>query len=152
MLPIYFEIEYKLLCFMPFHHLLVSLTWVGDQSSHCSLYFRILSGQSQVKVWCTKQESSVFNIDMKANICCVKYNPGSSIHVAVIYYINSHFLIACSLLVEPFTGSCWIFFLLFERERKRKRCRWVWGKCFLRLYCPNCLDFLTQFLWGSSTA
>ncbi|KAL1821762.1 hypothetical protein ACET3Z_016631 [Daucus carota] len=37
----------------------------------------------KVKVWCTKQESSVLNIDMKANICCVKYNPGSSIHVAV---------------------------------------------------------------------
>lgn len=37
----------------------------------------------QVKVWCTKQEASVLNIDMKANICSVKYNPGSSYHVAV---------------------------------------------------------------------
>ncbi|KAK8330541.1 hypothetical protein V6Z12_A10G011800 [Gossypium hirsutum] len=37
----------------------------------------------QVKVWCTKQEASVLNIDMKANICSVKYNPGSSVHVAV---------------------------------------------------------------------
>ncbi|KAG6527669.1 hypothetical protein ZIOFF_009795 [Zingiber officinale] len=37
----------------------------------------------QVKVWCTKQEASVINIDMKANICCVKYNPGSSFHVAI---------------------------------------------------------------------
>lgn len=41
------------------------------------------SDDCKVKVWCTKQESSVVNIDMKANICCVKYNPGSSIHVAV---------------------------------------------------------------------
>nr|CAB3451209.1 unnamed protein product [Digitaria exilis] len=37
----------------------------------------------KVKVWCTKQEASVINIDMKANICSVKYNPGSSFYVAV---------------------------------------------------------------------
>lgn len=41
----------------------------------------------QVKVWCTKQEASALNIDMKANICCVKYNPGSNFHVAVGGYI-----------------------------------------------------------------
>lgn len=37
----------------------------------------------QVKVWSTREEMSVLNIDMKANICCVKYNPGSSNHIAV---------------------------------------------------------------------
>ncbi|KAF4372605.1 hypothetical protein F8388_027278 [Cannabis sativa] len=37
----------------------------------------------KVKVWCTNKESSVLNIDMKAKICSVKYNPGSSFHVAV---------------------------------------------------------------------
>ncbi|XP_078443269.1 transducin/WD40 repeat-like superfamily protein [Wolffia australiana] len=41
------------------------------------------SDDCKVKVWCTKQEASVFNIDMKANICCVKYNPGSSIHLGI---------------------------------------------------------------------
>ncbi|XP_059450603.1 E3 ubiquitin-protein ligase COP1 [Corylus avellana] len=41
------------------------------------------SDDYKVKVWCTKQEASVLNIDMKANICCVKYNPGSSNHIAV---------------------------------------------------------------------
>lgn len=41
------------------------------------------SNYKQVKVWCMKQESSVINIDMKANICSVKYNPGSSMYVAV---------------------------------------------------------------------
>lgn len=41
------------------------------------------SDDCKVKVWCTKEENSVLNIDMKANICCVKYNPGSSIHIAV---------------------------------------------------------------------
>lgn len=41
------------------------------------------SDDCKVKVWCTKQEASALNIDMKANICCVKYNPGSSIYVAV---------------------------------------------------------------------
>ncbi|URE24239.1 E3 ubiquitin-protein ligase [Musa troglodytarum] len=40
------------------------------------------SDDCKVKVWSTKQEASVINIDMKANICCVKYNPGSSVHVA----------------------------------------------------------------------
>ncbi|XP_022877925.1 E3 ubiquitin-protein ligase COP1-like isoform X2 [Olea europaea var. sylvestris] len=41
------------------------------------------SDDCKVKVWCTNQEASVLNIDMKANICSVKYNPGSSINVAV---------------------------------------------------------------------
>ncbi|XP_073138412.1 E3 ubiquitin-protein ligase COP1-like [Henckelia pumila] len=41
------------------------------------------SDDCKVKIWCTKQEASVINIDMKANICSVKYNPGSSFHVAV---------------------------------------------------------------------
>ncbi|KAG8385777.1 hypothetical protein BUALT_Bualt03G0080500 [Buddleja alternifolia] len=41
------------------------------------------SDDCKVKIWCTKQEASVLNIDMKANICSVKYNPGSSLHIAV---------------------------------------------------------------------
>ncbi|XVF71830.1 hypothetical protein PTKIN_Ptkin12aG0071100 [Pterospermum kingtungense] len=41
------------------------------------------SDDCKVKIWCTNQEASVLNIDMKANICCVKYNPGSSNYVAV---------------------------------------------------------------------
>ncbi|KAH9551797.1 hypothetical protein CY35_09G031600 [Sphagnum magellanicum] len=41
------------------------------------------SDDGKVKVWCTRQETSAINIDMKANICCVKYNPGSSNFVAV---------------------------------------------------------------------
>ncbi|KAJ7964794.1 E3 ubiquitin-protein ligase COP1 [Quillaja saponaria] len=41
------------------------------------------SDDCKVKVWCTKHEASVLNIDMKANICCVKYNPGSCNHIAV---------------------------------------------------------------------
>ncbi|KAG5551681.1 hypothetical protein RHGRI_009933 [Rhododendron griersonianum] len=41
------------------------------------------SDDCKVKIWCTNQEASVINIDMKANICCVKYNPGSSFNVAV---------------------------------------------------------------------
>ncbi|KAJ3695939.1 hypothetical protein LUZ60_001316 [Juncus effusus] len=41
------------------------------------------SDDCKVKIWCTKQESSVINIDMKANICSVKYNPGSSMYIAV---------------------------------------------------------------------
>ncbi|KAH9313650.1 hypothetical protein KI387_022277, partial [Taxus chinensis] len=41
------------------------------------------SDDGKVKIWCTRQETSVLNMDMKANICCVKYNPGSSNYVAV---------------------------------------------------------------------
>ncbi|CAM6037565.1 unnamed protein product [Sphagnum compactum] len=41
------------------------------------------SDDGKVKVWCTRQEMSALNIDMKANICCVKYNPGSGNFVAV---------------------------------------------------------------------
>jgi WD40 repeat protein len=43
------------------------------------------SDDGKVKVWCTRQEMSALNIDMKANICCVKYNPGSSNFVAVTF-------------------------------------------------------------------
>ncbi|KAJ7246850.1 hypothetical protein O6H91_Y427300 [Diphasiastrum complanatum] len=41
------------------------------------------SDDGKVKVWCTKQEKSVMSLDMKANICCVKYNPDSSNFLAV---------------------------------------------------------------------
>ncbi|RID66885.1 hypothetical protein BRARA_D01997 [Brassica rapa] len=41
------------------------------------------SDDCKVKVWCTRQEESVLNIDMKSNICCVKYNPGSGNFIAV---------------------------------------------------------------------
>jgi E3 ubiquitin-protein ligase RFWD2 len=41
------------------------------------------SDDGKVKVWCTKQEASALSLDMRANICCVKFNPGSSHHVAV---------------------------------------------------------------------
>ena len=54
----------------------------------------------QVKVWCTKQEASVLNIDMKANICCVKYNPGSSVHVAVKYFLLSALFLIWSLFTS----------------------------------------------------
>ncbi|XP_074272000.1 E3 ubiquitin-protein ligase COP1-like isoform X2 [Silene latifolia] len=48
----------------------------------------------KVKVWSTKQEGSVLTINMNANICSVKCNPGSSVHVAVgsadhhVYYYD----------------------------------------------------------------
>ena len=46
---------------------------------------RLVSGSDdgKVKLWCTRQEGSLLNIDMKANICCVKFNPGSSNYIAV---------------------------------------------------------------------
>jgi len=50
------------------------------------------SDDCKVKIWSTKQEASVINIDMKANICCVKYNPGSSYNVAVFSYSSRHHL------------------------------------------------------------
>ncbi|XP_062160498.1 E3 ubiquitin-protein ligase COP1-like [Alnus glutinosa] len=41
------------------------------------------SDDCKVKIWCTNQEASVLTINMKAIICSVKYNPGSSTYVAV---------------------------------------------------------------------
>ncbi|XP_010686759.2 E3 ubiquitin-protein ligase COP1 isoform X2 [Beta vulgaris subsp. vulgaris] len=57
--------------------------WSVDFS--CTEPSLLVSGgdDCKVKVWCTKQERSVLNIDMNANICSVKCNPGSSMHVAV---------------------------------------------------------------------
>ncbi|KAK1274626.1 E3 ubiquitin-protein ligase COP1 [Acorus gramineus] len=65
------------------------------------------SDDCKVKVWCTKQEASVLNIDMKANICCVKYNPGSSFHVAVgsaDHHIHYYDLRNISTPVHIFSG------------------------------------------------
>ncbi|XP_059276946.1 E3 ubiquitin-protein ligase COP1-like isoform X1 [Lycium ferocissimum] len=65
------------------------------------------SDDCKVKVWCTNQEASVLNIDMKANICCVKYNPGSSVHIAVgsaDHHIHYYDLRNTSQPVHIFSG------------------------------------------------
>jgi hypothetical protein len=40
---------------------------------------RLLWGQ----VWSTKQAAPALAIDLRANVCCCKYSPGSAHHVAV---------------------------------------------------------------------
>ncbi|KAK7320547.1 hypothetical protein VNO77_30113 [Canavalia gladiata] len=65
------------------------------------------SDDCKVKVWCTKQEASVLNIDMKANICCVKYNPGSGNYIAVgsaDHHIHYYDLRNISRPVHVFSG------------------------------------------------
>ncbi|XP_024159714.1 E3 ubiquitin-protein ligase COP1 isoform X3 [Rosa chinensis] len=57
--------------------------WSVDFSSTDPSMLVSGSDDCKVKIWCTNQEESVQNIDMKANICSVKYNPGSSFFVAV---------------------------------------------------------------------
>ncbi|KAM5588824.1 hypothetical protein ABKV19_007003 [Rosa sericea] len=57
--------------------------WSVDFSSTDPSMLVSGSDDCKVKIWCTNQEESVLNIDMKANICSVKYNPGSSFFVAV---------------------------------------------------------------------
>ena len=37
-----------------------------------------------MQIWSTKQQPiSVLEVDVKANVCCAKYNPGSSYEIAV---------------------------------------------------------------------
>ncbi|XP_076935760.1 E3 ubiquitin-protein ligase COP1-like [Bidens hawaiensis] len=57
--------------------------WSVDFS--CTEPTMLVSGSDdcKVKIWSTNQEASVLNIDMVANVCSVKYNPGSSYHFAV---------------------------------------------------------------------
>ena len=55
-----------------------------------------------MKVWCIRQENSALSIDMKANICCVKYNPGSSYNIAVS---NKLSFVELRLFSDIF-GSC----------------------------------------------
>ncbi|KAF8031470.1 hypothetical protein BT93_D0627 [Corymbia citriodora subsp. variegata] len=64
--------------------------------SHTEPHLLVSGGDScKVKIWSTKQEASVLTINMKANICAVKYDPGSSVYLAVgssdhnIYYYDS---------------------------------------------------------------
>ncbi|KAJ0112815.1 hypothetical protein Patl1_01935 [Pistacia atlantica] len=81
--------------------------WSVDFS--CTEPSMLVSGSDdcKVKVWCTKQEASVLNIDMKANICCVKYNPGSSNYIAVgsaDHHIHYYDLRNISQPLHVFTG------------------------------------------------
>ncbi|KAH1263435.1 E3 ubiquitin-protein ligase COP1 [Glycine soja] len=65
------------------------------------------SDDCKVKIWCTNQEASVLNIDMKANICCVKYNPGSGNYIAVgsaDHHIHYYDLRNISRPVHVFSG------------------------------------------------
>ncbi|KAH7425083.1 hypothetical protein KP509_11G039000 [Ceratopteris richardii] len=65
------------------------------------------SDDCKVKVWCVNQESSVLDIDMKANVCCVKYNPGSSHLLAVgsaDHHIHYYDLRNANSPVHIFTG------------------------------------------------
>lgn len=95
----------------------------------------------QVKVWCTKQEASVLNIDMKANICCVKYNPGSSVHVAVcchLYWdlisfcwitLKEHHSVVCrlALLIITFTTLIWdtpVLQYMFSEDIEKQSPMW----------------------------
>ncbi|CAI6010462.1 unnamed protein product [Closterium sp. NIES-65] len=60
-----------------------------------------------VKIWCTRQESSILNIDMKANICCVKFNPGSANFIAVgsaDHHIHYYDIRAPALPLHVFSG------------------------------------------------
>ena len=41
------------------------------------------SGAIRVQVWSTKQAAPAVAVDMRANVCCVKYNPGSAHEIAV---------------------------------------------------------------------
>ncbi|KAL6176030.1 hypothetical protein ACLB2K_052666 [Fragaria x ananassa] len=81
--------------------------WSVDFS--CTEPSMLVSGSDdcKVKVWCTRQEASVLNIDMKANICCVKYNPGSSNCIAVgsaDHHIHYYDLRNVSQPLHVFTG------------------------------------------------
>ncbi|KAJ7555086.1 hypothetical protein O6H91_05G021900 [Diphasiastrum complanatum] len=65
------------------------------------------SDDGKVKIWSTKQETSALTIDIKANICCVKYNPGSSNLVAVgsaDHHIHYYDLRNSHLPVHIFSG------------------------------------------------
>ena len=41
------------------------------------------SDDGRVKVWSTRERNSVLDVDIKANVCCVKYNPASGHQLAV---------------------------------------------------------------------
>ena len=76
-----------------FNIISLKFMYVKKHSTHMKICFCFISELAkfviQVKVWCTKQESSVIDIDMRANICCVKYNPRSSNYLAVCYILGT---------------------------------------------------------------
>eukprot|EP00241_Pyramimonas_parkeae_P003377 CAMPEP_0114262768 /NCGR_PEP_ID=MMETSP0058-20121206/22030_1 /TAXON_ID=36894 /ORGANISM="Pyramimonas parkeae, CCMP726" /LENGTH=760 /DNA_ID=CAMNT_0001378759 /DNA_START=115 /DNA_END=2397 /DNA_ORIENTATION=- len=57
--------------------------WSVDYSHTNSSVLVSGSDDGKVKVWDSRKQQSVLNIDLKANVCCVKYNPMSEHHLAV---------------------------------------------------------------------
>lgn len=57
--------------------------WSVDFCSADPLTFVSGSDDGWVKVWSTKQPGSVADIDVRANVCCVQYNPRFAHEVAV---------------------------------------------------------------------
>ncbi|KAI4968677.1 hypothetical protein ZWY2020_046007 [Hordeum vulgare] len=79
--------ERKIMLFLLLHSVMEyeeheKRTWSVDFSRTEPKMLVSGSDDCKVKVWCTNQEASAINIDMKANICSIKYNPGSSYYVA----------------------------------------------------------------------
>ena len=56
--------------------------WSVDFSSVDTKLFASASDDSRVKLWSTSQSHSVASLEAKANVCCVKFNPQSSFHIA----------------------------------------------------------------------
>ena len=40
------------------------------------------SDDAKVKIWSTNSQKSITTIEARANVCCVQFNPKSSMHVA----------------------------------------------------------------------
>lgn len=57
--------------------------WSVDFCRSDPMMFVSGSDDGWVKVWSTKQPNSVADIDVKANVCCVEYNPQCSHEIAV---------------------------------------------------------------------
>ncbi|KAK9916220.1 hypothetical protein WJX75_000186 [Coccomyxa subellipsoidea] len=57
--------------------------WSVDYSTCDPFLFVSGSDDGFIKVWSTKQAAPAVAIDMRANVCCVKYNPASAHEIAV---------------------------------------------------------------------
>ncbi len=51
--------------------------------SRASRLTALVRASQPLQIWSTKEQDSLAQIDMKANVCCVKYNPASSHEVAI---------------------------------------------------------------------
>lgn len=116
--------------------------WHRSSSSTCSMFWhpawQTYKALVYIQVWSSNQAASVAEIDIKANVCCAKYNPESMYKVAVgaaDHTVHTYDLRKADKAVHVFRGmplAC------FVPASSYMQTDFASHKCVLDLHCSSC--------------